>query len=736
MSYDYRALVGALFLLVGLGLFSRTMYVRIRLLMAARPERRWDLVAERAKKLLTIGIGQQKMFKEPASGLLHAFTFWGFMILGVRTTQLFVHAFAPGFTIGPLQAPYDFVRDITEAIVLVAILGFFWRRLVVRPKRIAYSGEALLILGFIGGLMVTDFLYDALHVAGFAKQFGAEHLSELDHAPIAGMLGHALYGTGLNGVWLQQLGEVNYWIHLAIVLTFLNLLPLSKHFHVITSLPNVFLSKLEPKGALSFVDDIEKKLENEEPLGLAKTEDLSWKQVLDLYTCTECGRCEVNCPAWQTGKPLNPKMIILDIRDYVYGDSARIIAKKSDKSAETGAIATSGEVSAKEVQDAEATLPKLVATVNLDAIWACTTCRSCSEQCPVMIEHVDKIIDIRRHMVMTRNEFPKELETTLKNLETKSNPWGMAAGKRADWAKGLDIPTLQENPNPEWLYFVGCAGSFDDRAKKITIATTQILKEAGVSFAIIGKKEKCSGDPARRIGQEYLFQEQAKENIATMQEGGVRKIITSCPHCFNTIKNEYPQLGGKFEVVHHSQLIDKLLQEDKFQFKPAEKQKIVYHDSCYIGRYNDEYSAPRNVLNALPGVELVEMERSKKLGMCCGAGGARMFMEEKIGKRVNHLRVEQAADALGIPVLGNAGQGVEVAALSLSGTPAQKPTVDQSPIIASSCPFCMTMLSDGVKDKELVDTVRTKDIAELVADAMVARPKLAAPVELPAEPVG
>ena len=395
MSYDYRVIVGGLMLLIGLGLFTRTILGRLRVLQAAKPETRWDLVGARVKKLLTVGVGQSKMFKEPASGLLHAF--WGFCILGIRTTQLFVQAFAPGFEVcAAFQEPYDFLKDITEFVVLVAILGFVWRRLVVKPARIAYSGEALLILSFIGGLMVTDFLYDGAHFASLNQ------LDRLAMAPIGGMVGKAFAGSGLSPTALHCIAETNYLIHLAIVLTFLNLLPLSKHFHVITSLPNVFLSKLEPKGALSFVPDIEKALEEEKPLGLSKVEDLSWKQVLDLFTCTECGRCEVNCPAWNTDKPLNPKMIILDLRDHVYAEQ---------KAGRIGApVAVSGE----------GELPALIGQVNVDAIWSCTTCRSCSEQCPVMIEHVDKILDIRRHLVMTRNEYSKEIGLTLKNIENKS----------------------------------------------------------------------------------------------------------------------------------------------------------------------------------------------------------------------------------------------------------------------------------------------------------------------------
>jgi Fe-S oxidoreductase len=707
MSYEYRAIVGALLLLIGGGIFARTMLGRTKILLAGKPETRWDLVGDRIQNLLKIGIGQQKMFRDPSdpsSGWLHAFTFWGFMILGLRTTQLFVQAFVPDWQLPLIEALYGPAKDITVAVVLVAILGFFYRRLVLRPKRIAYSHEALLILGFIGMLMVTEFLYEGAHFGGriaAGDTVAAEHVA---HAPIGSFLANLFANSGMDPVALQWFGEANYWVHLGIVLTFMNLLPLSKHFHVITSLPNVFLSRLEPKGALSFVPDIEKALEEEKPLGLSQPGDMTWKQVLDLYTCTECGRCEVNCPAWTTGKPLNPKMIILDLRDHVYGLAKQgVYGNTGPNPLSIGAqgIAVSGEVSAKEKAEAEALLPDLIAAVNPDAIWSCTSCRSCSEQCPVMIEHVDKIIDVRRHLVMTRNEVPKELAKTLANLESKSNPWGMASGKRADWSKGLGLPTLDDTPNPDWLYFVGCAGAFDDRAKKITLATVKVLQAAGVNFAIIGKKEKCSGDLARRSGQEYLFQEQAKANIELFTEGGVRKIITTCPHCFNTIKNEYPQLGGTFEVVHHTEMIAQLVKDGRLSFQEGERQKIVFHDSCYMGRYNDVYDQPRDVLRSIPGVEVVEMQRSKKLGMCCGAGGARMWMEEKIGTRVNNLRVDQAMEALG---------DVQVPAEG------EKPRNDT--VIASSCPFCMTMLSDGVKGKDLVDAVQTKDIAEIVADRL------------------
>ncbi len=684
LDYGYRMLVGGLMLAIGLGIFGRLMFVRLRLMLAGRPETRWDLVSQRIQTLLSVGIGQRKMFKEPISGLMHAFTFWGFCILGVRTTMLFVMAFVPDFQLpGPLHAIYDFGKDITEVIVLTMILGFFYRRLVVRPARIHYSGEALVILGFIGTLMVTDFFYDGLHYGGLAKAGDSEALGRIAHAPIGSTLAAMFSTSSMSAETMQWLGEANYWLHLVIILTFLNLLPISKHFHVITALPNVFLSRLEPKGALSLIDNIEERVTNGEELGLGRVEALSWKQTLDLYTCTECGRCSVNCPAWNTDKPLNPALIIKDLQAHLYDEAPRILAG----GAVAAPMATSGDVSEAEVAEAEKSIPPLIAGVNPDAIWSCTTCRSCSEQCPVMIEHVDKIVDMRRHMMLTLNQFPPELKVTLKNLESKSNPWGIASSKRDAWTKGTDVPTLKDNPNAEYLYFVGCAGAFDDRSKKVTEAVVKIFQTAGVDFAIIGKKEKCSGDPARRMGHEYLFQEQAKENIEMMNEANVKKVIASCPHCFNTIKNEYPQLGGHYEVVHHTQLIWKLVSERKLNLRQANKLKVTFHDSCYLGRYNDEYDAPRSSLTAVPGVELVEMERSKQMGMCCGAGGARMFMEEKIGTRVNQLRVEQAMET--------------------------KPEA-----IAVSCPFCLTMVKDGLKEKG-IEGVQALDIAEIVADAIV-----------------
>jgi len=674
MSFDYRASLMSFALILALGIFANSMWKRLSILRKGRPEVRWDDLDARIDGLVKVGVGQSKMFKDAGPGLFHAFIFWGFLVLLIRSTILFVQGFAPAFVLpAAIDHPYSFLKDITEVIVLCAVSYFMIRRIAIKPPRVTPSNEALLILSFIAGLMVTDFLYDGFH---FAPNVRAHTLAvEIAAMPIGGALARTFAaGTTPDGT-LLIFGEIAYWIHVAILLTFLNFLPLSKHYHVILSLPNVFLRRLGAPGALAPIDDIEGKFEREESFGAAKIEDFTWKQMLDLYACTECGRCEVNCPAWNTDKPLNPKILIKDLQ--VHMKRIALAPAATSGSVEDGADALG--------------VPRMVAEVNEDVIWSCTTCRSCEENCPVMITHVDKIVDMRRNLVLTQARFPAELKPTLKNLESKSNPWGFPAGQRADWSKGLDVPTLDQRPDAEWLYFVGCMGSFDDRARKTTIAVVKILQAAGVDFAVLGKKEKCSGDPARRIGNEYLYQEQAKANIETMNASGVRKVITTCPHCFNTIKNEYPQFGGAFEVVHHSQLIWKLLREGKLDLAKAFDLRVTYHDSCYLGRYNEEYESPREILRAVPGVEVVEMERSGKMGMCCGAGGGRMFMEEKIGTRVNQLRVTQAAE-----------------------TKAQ--------LVATACPFCTVMVRDGINELGVTGKIEARDIAEIVAESLVPRP--------------
>jgi len=445
----------------------------------------------------------------------------------------------------------------------------------------------------------------------------------------------------------------------------MNFLPYSKHFHVFTSIPNVYFSKTgERKYALKKLNLED---ENNVQYGAADFEHLSWKQILDGFTCTECGRCTASCPAAQTGKKLSPRDIIVNIRHRAE-EKAPLILAQTD---------VNNEIMVKTL---------VHNNISDQELWACTTCMACVYECPVTIEHVDSIIDMRRNLVLGESNFPSELNAVFKNIETNFTPWAFDSQDRAKWAEGMGIKTMSEDPEGEYLFWVGCAGSFDARYQKVTKAFATLMKNANVSFRILGMEEKCNGDTARRLGNEYLAQMMMQENVETLNKYGVKKIVTGCPHCYNSLKNEYPQFGGNYEVLHHSELINELLDTGKIKLKNDEiKSKITYHDSCYLGRYNDIYDSPRDPLRMIPGVELVEMERNRDKGFCCGAGGGRMFLEEIEGTRINNNRTEEAI----------------------------KTGAD---IVASACPFCMTMMNDGVKNFNKQDNIAVKDIVEIVLD--------------------
>jgi Fe-S oxidoreductase len=650
------AIVMSVLLVAALAAFGWTMYRKIKVLTLARMEVRWDRIPERIETMIRVAFAQVKLFKEPAPGLMHALIFWGFLMLLARSISLIGSAYAPSgdwnvFWFWPaLSHVYTYAKDVTEAIVTVMVLYAAWRRGVTRVERLTLSGSAYLVLGFILGLMLTDFLYDGARFAA------GKALAEMEWAPVGAAVSRIF--TGMSKDTLGIIADASYWTHIVILLLFLNELPRSKHFHVITSIPNTFFAKLDPPGAVAPIKDIE----NQETFGTSRIKELTWKQIFDGYSCTECGRCTVNCPAVASKKELSPKKLICDLRDHVKKHEDALVAGKE------------------EPEDAS-----LVDAIGEEVAWSCTTCRSCEENCPVLLNHVDKIIDLRRRMVLMDSRYNPEVATALKNLENKSNPWGLASGDRGTWAVEMGVPMMAEKGEAEYLLFLGCFAAYDDRNKKVATALVRLLQAAKVDFAVLGPEEGCCGDPARRIGNEYLYQMQAQQNIETFKQYKAKKILTMCPHCMNTIRNEYPQFDGRFEVEHHSELLARLVRDGKIVVPGGEQaMKVTFHDSCYLGRYNGIYDAPRDVLAALPGVELAEIDRSKVNGMCCGAGGGLMFREEKHGQRMNQVRLKQLREP-------------------------------GAPTIASACPYCLVMLRDGINELDLGEQVKAADVAELLA---------------------
>ncbi len=650
-------------LVVGIAVFAWQMCRRWRLMRIGPDECRCDRIGERLKRTFTFAFAQKRMPRYPWAGTAHQIIFIGFLVLLLRSVTLFGRGYVEGFDLWilghdtVLGMAYSFLKDFAAVLVIVAAGVFVYYRVIARPKRMTLSFEGLLIILIIEVMMFADILYDG--AAGVEAARAAGEVFGFNWYEPAGSLAGLMLSSAGDGV-LGCLKHAGFWTHVSLVLIFLNLLPISKHFHVITAIPNVFAQSLAPRGRLPNVEDIEGKIEREETLGLARIDQMSWKGVMDLYTCTECGRCTDQCPAANTGKKLSPKQLTLDLRNLLYKNEKTLVGGKPGEAAEL-------------VPD----------SIDPEVLWACTTCGACETECPVFITYVDKIVDMRRYLVMEKSEFPAELQNAFRGIETNSNPWSFPASDRAAWTEGLDVPLMRDKPDADVLFWVGCSASFDDRARKIARATASLLIEAGVSFAILGDEENCTGDAARRAGNEFLFQMMAEMNVETLNGYAPRKIITSCPHCFNTLLNEYPDFGGKFDVEHHGTFLSRLVAEGRLTPKRRIDARVAFHDSCYLGRYNDIYDGPRDALKAIDGLTILEPEARRDRGMCCGAGGAQMFKEEESGtSKVPVVRTEQLLET--------------------------KPDV-----VASSCPFCQRMLIDGLADRGRED-VEELDIAELL----------------------
>lgn len=699
-------LLMSLVLIAGLAVFGRTMVSRIQLLMALEPTDRANHLKERLMNMVVLAIGQKRLVgreKERGSGLMHAFIFWGFCVLLIRSLTLYGEGFQTGYHLPFLGDDYVFgylyiaLKDIMEGVVLLMILFAFFRRVVLKPKRLHNTFKAYLVLGMIGALMISDLLYDgarynliqlfnnpeSLHYFNNPK-FGSEFL----WTPIS--VGAASLISGLSVEATGYVLMIMFWVHICTQLVFLNLLPFGKHFHVITSLPNVFLKSLGyPHEKTKLLD-----LENEaawadESLGVNHIHQLNWKQGLDLYTCTECGRCKDVCPAYVTEKPLSLHEVNDNLKIELFENESNII-KKARLTSAIGQIDNPDRIEKlKEERIALNSKKRLIGDViSEDTLWACTTCRACEEVCPVTIEQVPRIIAMRQGQTLISEAYPKELNIALKGLERNGNPWGIGYDKRADWAEGLDVKMMAEDSDVDYLFWVGCAGSFDDRSKKVSKSLVKILQKAGIRFAILGVEEKCTGDFARRVGNEMLFQMMAQENIETLNNYKVKKIITACPHCLNSLKHDYPQLGGNYEVIHHAEFILQLITDGKIKLKPSLDGALTYHDPCYLGRYNNIYDQPRSILQLAAKGVIKELGRQGRESFCCGAGGGRMWMEETIGKRINVERSE------------------EIAGLQVSN-------------VAVACPFCLTMIEDGMKELGKEEKIKTMDLAEIVEKSMV-----------------
>ncbi len=657
-------IITALLLVVTLIPFGVSARRRWRLLMIGREGTSGlpvDRVADRVRKTLRFAFGQRRLTRYRVAGLAHKAIFFGFFVLLLRSLILFARGFVDDPTFGywifdggtPLGNLYGFVKDVYVVLVVIVSFVFLYLRLVSKPKRMTHSAEGVVILLIIVVMMIGDVVYDgATHALASSPFNGWE--------PLGSVMGAILGGASESALHVLQ--HAGFWIHVALVLLFLNLLPFSKHFHIVTAIPNVFFGDLGARGRLAPIEDLEGRVAREQTLGVKSVGELSPKSILDLYTCTECGRCTDQCPAARTGKQLSPKLIITELRDALYQSETDLV---------------SGEPSSELVP----------AVIDPEMLWACTTCGACEQECPVLIQPIQKIVDLRRYLVQEKGEFPGPLQEAFQSIEVTGSPYGVGGEERLKWAERLDVPIRAETDDVEILFWVGCAPATDERAKRVARATAELLNTAGIKWAVLGSEEMCTGDVARRAGNEFLFQAMAETNIEILNGYETKRILTICPHCYNTLKNEYPDFGGTYDVVHHTDFLADLVATERLQPTREVKGRVVFHDSCYLGRFNDIYASPRTLLAAIPGVTVVEAEASGDRGMCCGAGGGQMFKEDEPGdERINFARCEQLLET-----------GAET--------------------ITTACPFCMRMLTDALSLNDHED-IEQLDIAEILLKSL------------------
>lgn len=682
-----NTLVFIAIVLYALYLFGRVIATRVAYIRLGRKSEFDGDIKERVNRIVKIVFGQSKLLKDKKSGIIHVMMFYGFILVQFGAIDFIVKGISPGnhLPFGFLYPGFTFFQEIVTLTILVAVIWAFYRRYIEKLVRLKRGLKAGLVLIFIGTLMLSVLLGN-----GMAQIWHGEAATWTE--PVASLIA-TIFGF-LSPTSAMVVFFIAWWIHNLTLLTFLVYVPQSKHAHLIAAPINVFLSKRVP-GKLKKLDfDIDEESEEEVSFGVGKVEDFEQVQMIDFYACVECGRCTDVCPAAGTGKMLSPMDLMIKIRDHLTEKGAAITGKTPWVPAYAFASTQGNQLAKTTRNEAAATMENISLigdVITEEEINACTTCRNCEDACPVMNEHVDKIIDLRRYLVMTEGKMDSEIQRAVMNIERQGNPWGLSKKDRIKWREideSAYIPTVKElkkeDKDFEYLFWVSSMGSFDARSQKIAIAFAKLMNQAGVSFAILGNKEANSGDTARRIGNEFLFQEIAERNISEFEKNGVKKIVTIDPHAYNIFKNEYPDFGFEAEVYHHTQLLYDLVMEGRLKPTKAINERLTYHDSCYLGRYNGVYDPPREILRAIPGLELVEMDRSRENGMCCGAGGGLMWTEETTGNRINVARTEQAL--------------------------AVEPMV-----ISSACPYCLTMLSDGTKAKEVEEDISTMDVAEILA---------------------